>query len=69
MTIVTTRELDVVGVPAHRLAATDATFQGRRARTDRRYLPVQGRIAPIAGLSNPAGVVDATPTTRGVSMI
>lgn len=45
MTIVTSRELDVFGVPAHRLAAT-------------------------AGLSNPAGVlVDATPTTRGASMI
>ncbi len=66
----TSRELDVLALPAHRPAGTDVTFQGRRARTDRWFIPVQGLVAPVAGLSTPAGVlIDATPTTRGASMI
>lgn len=57
MTNVETREFDVFGVPAHLLAATDVTFQGR--------------TAPIAGFPDPTGVVRVGATTdpRGTSMI
>ncbi len=69
MTYTKTRDFDVFGVPAHLLAATDVTFRGRTVPSDRRFVPVQGLVASIAGLGNPAGVrVDATPV-RGKSMI
>jgi hypothetical protein len=57
MTNFKTREFDVFGVPAHLLAATDVTFQGR--------------TAPIAGFPDPTGVVRVGATTdpRGTSMI
>lgn len=57
MTSFETREFDVFGVPAHLLAATDATFEGR--------------TASIAGFPDPTGVVRVGATTdpRGTSMI